>query len=81
MKKDDVTDAEFEVITGPSPVEWQPQRKAQKPKTPLHEWLIAGFFGLLALYVAVLGLAGADLDTRDDVEAWKARQPVAATIR
>lgn len=77
MRKD-VIDAEFEVIAGPSPVRWD--RRTQRRQTPFHEWLVAGFFGLLALYVLVLGLAGVDLDTRDAVAADQAREPVAAQL-
>jgi hypothetical protein len=76
MRKD-VVDADFEVISGPSPVAWAPPRRR---KAPVHEWIVAGFFALLALYVAVLGLAGVDLDTRDAVKASQARQPAAAAI-
>ncbi len=75
--KRDFTDAEFEVVSGPTPVRWQKVRKRQ---TPIHEWLFAGFFGLLALFVALIGFLGGDIDTKDEVQAWKDRQPVAATI-
>lgn len=80
MRKD-FTDAEFEVISGPSPVRWD-QRRSMRPKrkVPIHEWVIAGLFGGLALFVALVGFSGGDIDTRDDVRAWKDRQPVAASI-
>lgn len=81
MRKD-VIDAEFEVISGPSPVRWDQRRSVRpKRKVPVHEWIIAGLFGGLALFVALIGASGGDIDTRDGVQEWKDRQPVAAAIR
>lgn len=78
MKK--VVDAEFEVITGPSPVQWQPELSRRRSGVLWYQWAFGGLIALLAAYVLLLGLAGADLDTRDSVEAWKDRQPVPAQI-
>lgn len=80
MRKD-VIDAEFEVISGPSPVKWQPERKTpEKRRDPWFKIAYAVLLSLVAGYVLLLGLAGADLDTTDSVDEWKARQPVAATL-
>jgi hypothetical protein len=73
-----VIDAEFEVVRGPTPALRPEPEKARTP------WFKVAYTALivgLALYVLLLGLAGADLDTRDAVAADEARQPVAAALR
>lgn len=78
----DFIDADFKVISGPSPVRWDPRHSARaRRKIPVHEWVIAGLFGGMALFVALIGMSGGDIDTRDDVQAWKDRQPVAVAYR
>lgn len=76
-----VTDAEFEVISGPLPVRSEPRPPQARQGDPWYKWVYAGLIGLLALYVLLLGLGGADLDTTDAVKADEARQPVAVDIR
>lgn len=74
------TDAEFEVVRGPSPVRWSPGRRRASGLT----WVRVAYGALILLvagYTLLLGLAGADLDTRDAVAAEAARQPVAADLR
>jgi hypothetical protein len=75
----EVIDAEFEVIRGPSVVQWQ--EVPAKPKMPLYKKLYVGLILIVAGYTLMLGLAGADLDTRDAVAADVAREPVAASLR
>jgi hypothetical protein len=73
-----VIDAEFEVIRGPSPVHWQAQPR--KAGVLWYQWVYGGLIVLVAGYTLLLGLAGADLDTRDAVAADAARAPVAAAL-
>jgi hypothetical protein len=74
-----VIDAKFEVVSGPMPVRWQP--RPEKARTPWFKIAYAALIALVAGYTLLLGLAGADLDTRDAVAADEARQPVAAELR
>ena len=76
MRKD-VVDADFEVISGPSPVRWSAPLRRREPWFKL---AYAALIGGLALFVLALGLSGVDLDTRDAVKASQASQPVAAAI-
>lgn len=74
-----VTDAEFEVISGPTPVRWQPE-----PKKSGLPWFKIAYMTLIcavAGWTLFLGLIGADIDTRDAVAADQSRQPVAAALR
>lgn len=76
-----VIDADFEVISGPSPVRWEREPAPLRPRVLWYQWVYMGLICLVAGYTLLLGLAGADLDTRDAVAADVAREPVAATFR
>ena len=77
----EVTDAEYEVISGPSPVRWEAPRR--KPVNGLNvvRLFYGGLIVVIALFTLLMGLAGADLDTTDSVAADQARQPVAPEFR
>lgn len=74
-----VIDAQFEVISGPTPVRWQPKRRKPTGGLSVIRLLYGGLICLIAGYTLLLGLAGADLDTRDSVQAWRDRQPAPIT--
>lgn len=73
-----IIDAEFEVISGPTPVRWQPARR-EPVNWP--RYILPMVIGAVALFTVALGLSGADLDTRDAVAADAARQPSEVVIR
>jgi hypothetical protein len=73
-----VIDAEFEVVSGPTPVRWQ--ARPSKPRMPIYKKVYVALILIVAGYTLLLGLAGADLDTTDAVKADQSRQPVAAAL-
>lgn len=83
-----VIDAEFEVVSGPSPVRWGPKPRRDwnrilwGPKDGLQalRLIYGGVIVFFALLTALMGLSGGDIDTRDDLAADAARQPAAVTI-
>lgn len=81
MTRRDFTDANFEVISGPTPVRWQKPRSRPVRGLGALSWVWWGLIVAVALFTAAMGLGGADLDTRDAVATDAAQQAVAVSVR
>lgn len=81
MSKRGYTDTDFEVISGPSPVLWQPKRRLTQDEllAPLR-WLWFGLFGFAFLMTLAVGLGGGDIDTKTPVAVAAPRDPNAIPI-
>ena len=70
MKRSIVTDAEFEVVSGPihPVIAWQKPRR-EIDLLAIIRWFYVGLLAIAAGMTALVGLAGGDIDTRDEVAA------------